>query len=168
MKTPLCPKGGDDRVYTPPRLAEAIVRHFRPSGHIHEPCSGKDAFVDALNKWRRPSSFVTSSELDKGRDFFQFSVSQDWIVTNPPWSQLRAFLQHSMMLADNIVFLCPTNALLLKARYRDMQQAKFGIVEILTVPTPPLPWPQSGFLLGAHWLRRGWTGATSWSSLGKI
>ena len=34
----------------------------------------------------------------------------------------------------------------------------FGMAEMLIVPTPPPPWPQSGFLLTATHLRRGWTG----------
>ena len=28
MTRPLAPKGGNDRVYTPPELARQIVRHF--------------------------------------------------------------------------------------------------------------------------------------------
>ena len=34
------------------------------------------------------------------------------------------------------------------------------MVEMCFVPTPPAPWPQSGFLLAAVWLRRGWNGST--------
>jgi hypothetical protein len=29
----------------------------------------------------------------------------DWIITNPPWSQMRRFLQQAMSVADHVVFL---------------------------------------------------------------
>ena len=34
MSQPLAPKGGNDRVYTPPELARQIVAHFNPSGML--------------------------------------------------------------------------------------------------------------------------------------
>lgn len=103
---------------------------------------------------------VEFCELDEGRDFMKWQGKCDWIVTNPPWSKFRDFLNHSMEIADNIVFLCLTNAWYMKARQRDIEEAGFGLVEILHLDTPPAPWPQAGFQLGAGWLRRGWKGST--------
>lgn len=36
-----------------------------------------------------------------------------------------------------------------------MADENFGIKEILFVPTPPKPWPQAGFALGAVHIQRG-------------
>lgn len=159
---PLSPKKNDpkaDKVMTPPALAKAIVGHFRPCGRRLEPCSGSGSFAKAM-----PG--CDHLELDDGWDFFDWHYRVDWIVTNPPWSQLRAFLKHSMTLADNIVFLCTINHVVaLKARWDDMDKAGFGVCEILLLDTPPKPWPQSGFQLGACWIRRGWTSGTTWSRL---
>ena len=61
----LVPKGGNDRIYTPDRLAMDIVRHFMPSGKILEPCAGDGAFLRALPldaDWY---------EIDLGRDFLE-------------------------------------------------------------------------------------------------
>ena len=149
---PLAPKGGDDRVYTPDKLAKLIVDHFMPTGRILEPCKGKGAFLRVLGgdcEW---------CEIDEERDFFSYQGKVDWIVTNPPWSLLRPFLAHSMRVSENIVFLCLVNAFFMKARQRDIREAGFGIVEVLEVPTPPSPWPQTGFALAATWLRKNWTG----------
>jgi len=155
-KRPLVPKGGNDRVYTPDALASEIVAHFRPSGSVLEPCKGNGAFVRAIPncQW---------CELDEGIDFLSHNARHDWIVTNPPWSQFRAFLCHSMALADNIVFLSLVNAFFMRARVQDMRMAGFGIVEIRMIPTPPKPWPQTGFQLGATYIRRGYTGPTAFS-----
>ena len=124
---------------------------FRPSGRILEPCRGQGAFTDIMLgcDW---------CEIDEGRDFLSTEGQWDWIVTNPPWSQFRDFLRHGMEVADNIVFLCLINAWFMRARQRDIESAGFGLVEILHLPVPPPPWPQTGFSLGAGWLRRGWNG----------
>ena len=159
-KRALAPKGGNERVYTPPALAAQIVAHFRPSGRALEPCSGRGAFVNEL---RIQCGFmsVARCEIDEGIDFFEFTDAVDWIVTNPPWGpKFRSFLLHSMELADNIVFLANMNVWDTKRRRREIAEAGFGVVEILTVDTPPPPWPQQGFQLAATWLKRGWTGST--------
>jgi hypothetical protein len=45
----------------------------------------------------------------------------DLIITNPPFSQLRAFLKHSYEIANNVVFLAFTADVLgMKARLQDM------------------------------------------------
>ena len=165
MSQPLAPKGGNDRVYTPPELARGIVKHFEPLGAVMEPCAGpfgKQAFVGAMS-WLDPDW----CEIDEGSDFLTTEITQryDWIITNPPWSQLRAFLKRSMEVSDNVVFLCLVNAFFMKARMRDMAEAGFGMKEILFVPTPDKPWPQTGFALGAVHIKRGYDGPVTFSHL---
>jgi hypothetical protein len=164
MSRPLAPKGGDDRVYTPPELAVAIVDHFKPSGKMLEPCAGKHAFSNAMFKWSECP--VDCCEIDVGTDFLKADLGKyQWIITNCPWSQTRQFLKRSMELSDNVVFLCLVNAFFMKARQRDMQEAGFGMKEILFVPTPPKPWPQTGFSLGAVHIQREWTGDCKMTNL---
>jgi hypothetical protein len=164
MSRALAPKGGNDRVYTPPSLAQQIVTHFNPDGVMLEPCAGKLAFVDAM--FKQPGyTAVCYCEIDKGSDFFKWTQPVDWIITNPPWSQFRQFLKHSMELADNIVFLALLNAWFMRARMKDVQDAGFGYVEALLLDTPPKPWPQTGFQLAAVHIKRGYTGDMKFSRL---
>lgn len=153
---PLAPRGGNDKVWTPDDLAQQVVAHFRPTGSMLEPCRGAGAFVRAMPgcAW---------CEIDQGKDFFDAVGKYDWIVTNPPWSKFRPFLIRSMAMADNIVFLSLVNAFFMRARVDDMRRNSFGIVEILMLPTPPKPWPQTGFQLGATHIRRGHTGPAIFS-----
>jgi len=102
-------------------------------------------------------------EIDAGSDFFNWQEPVDWIVTNPPWSQFRAFLRHSMEVADNVVFLALLNAWFMRARVADMRAAGFGLVESLMLDTPPKPWPQTGFQLAAVHARRGHDGPLKFS-----
>ncbi len=158
MSQPLAPKGGNDRIYTPPRLAKDIVQHFKVYGKCMEPCAGRGAFVNAMEESN--ATYVFACEIDDGSDFLQWShdCRMDFVVTNCPWSQFRPFLKKSMEVADNVVFLCLVNAFFMKARQQDMKTAGFGMKEILFVDTPPKPWPQTGFSLGAVHIQRGYTG----------
>jgi hypothetical protein len=158
MSQPLAPRGGNDRIYTPPELAERIVKHFHPRGMLLEPCAGKHAFTNAM--WPYSRFPVDCCEIDVGSDFLSdnFSGNYDWIITNPPWSKFRDFLKKSMEVSENIVFLSLLNAWFMKARVRDMREAGFGMVEILMLDTPPKPWPQTGFQLSAVHIKRDYRG----------
>jgi hypothetical protein len=92
-------KISNDEIYTPEWVADDMIRHFKPMGRILEPCKGGGVFTDRLNcDW---------CEIKENRDFFDWKESVDWIITNPPFSNIRKFLLHSFELSDNIVFLVP-------------------------------------------------------------
>lgn len=163
-KQPLAPRGGNDKVYTPPDVAKTIVSHFSPFGRCMEPCAGKGAFVDALHAWRQVGE-VDVCEMDQGIDFLALPDGRryDWIVTNPPWSQFRPFLAKSMAVAENVVFLALLNAWFMRARVADMRAAGFGMVDVLMLPTPPKPWPQTGFQLAAVHVKHGFAGPVTFN-----
>lgn len=140
----------DDVVMTPRPLAKALVDLIAPTGVILEPCCGDGAFLDVLPpgaQW---------CEIKRGRDFFHHSAKVDWIITNPPWRQIRTFLAHSFCVADNIAFLMTVNHAWTRARLRDARNAGFAISDIVTFDTPK-SFPQSGFQLGMIVYRRGWS-----------
>lgn len=142
---------GNDVVMTPEYLAQALVKHFNPSGKILEPCSGTGNFLKYLPKdslW---------CEISKGKDFFTFNEKVDWIFTNPPWSKMRLFLNHSMTLADDICFLITLNHLCTSARIRDIKNAGFGIKEFALIDLPK-EFPHVGFQLAMVHIKRGYTG----------
>lgn len=150
-----------DVVFTPRDLAERIVDAFAEemSGSVLEPARGDGAFYDAL------PSHVTPHwcEITEGRDFFDWTTPVDWIVTNPPWSRFRDFLEHSLRVADNVLFLAPINHFGTKRRVSLVSEAGFGLRRVVFVPSPAA-WPASGFQLAAVWLQREWNGATQFKS----
>lgn len=163
----------NDDIQTPLALARRLVAHFQPSGRILEPCRGKGNFLKALREHQRLSakmcglikSEVFWSEIKRGRDFFEWDQPVEWIITNPPWSQIRDFMCHAMEMADHVVFLFTINHLWTKARLRDIKEAGFGLREVLLVYMPDT-FPPSGFQLGAVHLQRGWRGKITLSELG--
>ena len=141
----------DDVVQTPPEMAALLVQHFRPRGSILEPCRGEGNIYRELR--RRRCGRIEWCEIEEDRNFFHWQKRANWIFTNPPWSQIRPFLQHSFSLAGDVMFLMTVNHAWTKARLKATQRAGFGIREILLVDTPAT-FPDSGFQLGAvHWSR---------------
>jgi transcriptional regulator with XRE-family HTH domain len=156
---------GQDIVLTPQLLARRIVDAFADAmaGEVLDPCRGEGAFFDAFP----PHLTAHWCELSEGRDFFGWTRRVDWVMTNPPFSKLRAFLNHAMAIGDNVVFLAALSHFGTRARIRDIRAAGFGLRRVLLVPTPR-DWPSSGFQLAAVHLQRGWTRGCAFGQLRDI
>jgi hypothetical protein len=139
----------NDVFYTPEPYCSLIVNHFKPKGKVLEPCCGSGNFLKYL-----PAN-TDWCEITKGRDFFDYNKKVDWIITNPPFSLFRKFLQHSMELSTSIVFFAVLNHFWLKARLRDITENGFGIKDIMLTDTP-FTFPQSGFQVGCVKLEKGY------------
>lgn len=87
--------------FTNVQLAHDIVQHFRPRGICMEPFRGEDAFY----RWLPEGS--PWCEITNGRDFFDANDKVDWIITNPPFSNLTEIFKHAFYLSENCVFLIP-------------------------------------------------------------
>jgi hypothetical protein len=85
---------------TPDWIAEDMVRFFKPSGMVLDPCKGEGAFL-------RHMPGAEWCEIKEGRDFFLWTKSVDWIVSNPPYSTFTSFHDHAMKIANEIVWLIP-------------------------------------------------------------
>jgi len=144
-----------DIVYTPSELALEIINHYNPQGLILDPCRGDGAFSNHI-----PNCLWC--ELSQGRDFLNWSDKVDWIISNPPWSKMRKFLEHGMLVSDNIVYLTSINHYTTKRRIKDMRSAGFSIKEFYCIATPK-SFPQSGFQLAAVHTKRNYTGTITMS-----
>lgn len=142
----------NDLVYTPENIAISIINHFSPKGKILDPCKGSGVFYDNYPK----ECEKDWCEISEGRDFFDYDEKVNWIVTNPPWSMMREFLEKGYDVADNIVYLSTITHFCTKNRLKTMREKDFGIKEILLINTPPKPWPQSGFQVAAVHLQKGY------------
>lgn len=155
---PLAPKGGNDSVYTPSETVSHIMRYFYNGGTLLEPCAGNGAFLNCPHViYDDYCEINPNCSYYNGKDFLTHPIGHfDWIITNPPWSKFRPFLNKSMEVADNVVFLSLFNAWFMKARVRDIINAGFGFKSALMLPTPSKPWPQTGFQLAAVHIQKSY------------
>lgn len=143
-----------DIVYTPDDIARDIVRHFQPSGRCLDPCKGNGAFLQFLpsdSEW---------CELNEGVDFFDYNKKVDWIISNPPFSILDKWLEHSYAIAANIVYLIPLPKLFNSARRMQMICDNGGIKEILFVTVGRRLGFTFGYACGAVHFQTGYDGLT--------
>jgi hypothetical protein len=146
-----------DVVYTPPELARDMVAYFQPSGLHLDPCMGDGAFYNLFpegSEW---------CEIERGRDFFAWTKPVDWIVSNPPFSNLLAWVRYSFKISKDIVYLMPSHRVFASAEFLDDLFEWGGIVHIRRYGTGTQWGFPFGHALSAVHYRAGYAGSTSWS-----
>lgn len=144
-----------DVVYTPDDVARDVVKFFKPTGKILEPCAGDGAFL----KWLPPDT--EWCEIEKGRDFFAEHRHFDWIVGNPPYSVFFEWLRHSFELADDIVYLMfPYSLFNSTTRLRPIME--WGGIKTLYIlgSSKETGMANFGYLVAAVHFQRGYRGGT--------
>jgi hypothetical protein len=145
-----------DIVLTPDGIAADIVWYFKPSGRILDPCKGNGAFL----RYMPGADWCESRE---GRNFFSWIEPVDWIVSNPPYSIFSEWLEHSLMIAKNIVYLIPL-AKVFNSEPRLKSIMKIGgIVETRHYGSGTSCGFPFGFPCGAVYIRIGYKGPMTWS-----
>lgn len=157
----------NDIVMTPPDICKAIVEHFRPTGIVMDPCAGTGNFIHAFKNYgcnidvdvnnilacEINTDLVQNNYSIIYNNFFDYNGYVDWIITNPPWSGIKLFLEHAMEVADNVVLLFTINHLWTKARMR-MVYARGFIIREICVFNAPKELNASGFTVGCVHLTR--------------
>lgn len=146
-----------DIVYTPPKLAKNIISFFHPSGIILDPCMGDGAFYNLLPAGRE------WCEIEKGRDFYAWTKPVNWIIGNPPYSNLLAWLRHSFTLAEHVVYLVPMHRVFASAEFLDDMMDWGRIAHIRLYRTGTYWGFPFGHALAAVHYRRDFALHTTWS-----
>ena len=137
--------------FTPKHIAKDCIEYFKPTGRILDPCRGEGVFFDNLPKG------TEWCELTMGRDFMEWEEPVDWIMSNPPYSCFRAWLRHSMKIADNIVYFLPVFKVTNSCQVWDDSRKFGGIKSLRIYIRAGIPWQRGRPFCAAHW-QRGWDG----------
>lgn len=145
----------NDKISTPGNIAKHIIGLFPLSGKVLDPFKGTGAFYDNL-----PETVSKDwCEIDDGRDFFDYTDSVDWIISNPPYSIFDEVLEHSFAISNNIVYLVPLSKLFTSMRrirdifnYGDIRE-----IHIISASRCGFPF---GFPACAVWFQKGYSGLT--------
>lgn len=140
-------------------VARQVIDYFQPQGRVLEPFKGDGAFYEALppgTQW---------CELSEGRDFFDWQEPVDWIVTNPPFSNLTEVMAHAFRLAENTVFLVPLSKVYSSSPRLDLVRRYAGMrTQLMFGPGRKIGF-NIGFPFAAIHFQRGYTGpvASVWA-----
>lgn len=148
-----------DVVFTPDWVASDMVEWFKPTGKILEPCRGDDAiykYLPADSDW---------CEINMGRDFFQWSIKADWIITNPPFEKKRFvdWYEHALFIAPDVVYLLPVHLFFRAGSRIENARVKGWLKHVRFYGNGgELGFPMGNPIAAMHFVR-GYHGDTSWS-----
>ena len=147
-------KSYSDVHYTDRKVAQSIIEHYQPSGTLLEPFKGDGAFYDYL-----PSG-THWCEIEKGRCFFDYKSDVDWIVTNPPFSNLTDVMRHCFKISNNTVLLVPLSKVYSSVPRMELVRAVAGIKEQFILGAGRAIGFDIGFPFAAIHFVRGYSGTT--------
>lgn len=137
---------------TPSPVARHIVSHYKPTGRILEPCKGDGAFMQYL-----PQN-TAWYEITEGRDFFAHAGAYDWIITNPPYSNLTDWMRHAFSMADNVVFFLPLSKIFSSAPRLALIEEYGAMKNIIHFGPGRCVGLNLGFPMGSVHFKRGYSG----------
>jgi len=138
---------------TPAPIAERLVRYFKPSGLVLEPCRGTGHIHDALLAAGCETEWC---EVTQGRDFFDYAGPRpDLILTNPPYSIFPAFLARCLAVCDDVIVVIPPAKLYASLNIMAQIRRFGGIAEICLIGGGGKLGFPFGFPVAACRIRRG-------------
>ena len=86
-------------------MVDCLVSRLWRTGDIWEPCAGAGRLVRAFEKKGRR---VISGDIFMGQDFFDFtSAPCQTLITNPPFSRMREFIDHAFEIGvERMALVC--------------------------------------------------------------
>jgi len=87
----------NDELYTPMSLSKQFIDNMdiAEEENCLDPFYGTGSFFNNFND-NNENNFC---EINLGKDFFNYKINHDWIISNPPFSQLSKILEHTCNLA---------------------------------------------------------------------
>lgn len=100
----------NDEFYTPTGLAKKLIEQCKVNNDssILDPFYGLGAFfknypINEKNDWY---------EINLGKDFFKKDIEFDWIISNPPFSNLTKTIEHTLKVCKiGFAYIIPTYSL---------------------------------------------------------
>lgn len=138
-----CKTDTNDLFYTPPQLARQLINimieqnYFEKSDSILDPCSGKGAFINGFAHCL-PENYaqLLECEIQKGSDFYEFTGYVDWVISNPPFSDLTRWLNKTLLLNPRgFAYIMPTYSLT-EQRLRKIESFGYTVDSTILIRNP--------------------------------
>lgn len=97
--------GKNDECYTPSYAVNPILKYIPKNWVVWCPCDTEDSEFVKLIKTN--GNKVISSHIFEGKDFFTYSPTEHWdcIITNPPFTNKRAYFERALELGKPFAIL---------------------------------------------------------------
>lgn len=133
-------KGADDRqegdlYYTPNALARQLISiiPLKKGQTVLDPAKGYGAFFNNYPEGVKASW----CEISEGLCFYKNKESYDWLVTNPPFSNLKKWLIKSCKISRvGFAYVIPSHGLT-ENRIRACAEFGFNITNLIYFKNPP-------------------------------
>ena len=116
----------NDVFYTPKPVALEMIEmcNITPDMSVLDPCRGAGVFYNNL-----PECKKDWCEITEGKDFFEYKVHVDLVISNPPFSIWNKWLDHTCEITDKFCYLMGAMNLT-DSRVRELNAKGFGITAI--------------------------------------
>ena len=124
----------NDELYTPSSLSLKLISEIEinEGESCYDPFYGTGSFYN--NFPPNPKNALT--EINLGSDFFKYNEKHDWLISNPPFSQLTKILEHSMKLSKvGFAYIMPAYSLT-HSRLKLINQFDFHIEKMVFFKNP--------------------------------
>ena len=128
-KTPnkLLHNGGNDIYFTPLDVVKFMINlcNIQPGQKVLDCSAGDMRFFNnypnyCIKDW---------CEITEGKNFFQYNQKVDWIISNPPYSILTDWIEHTVKICDAFCFILNFHNLTDK-RLRFLQEQNFYVTKM--------------------------------------
>ena len=133
----------NDKIYTPDLVVDLMLEFcdYKEGQNVLECCKGKGAIY---NKLKEPKSYC---EIDEDIDFFLEKGFYDICISNPPYSILDKWLQHTYKVCNKFCYIIGHYSLTPK-RIETMNNNNFYITKMLLTKIPS--WFQRSYIIVAE------------------
>jgi len=100
----------NDELYTPVLLSKKLIKHIsiEEEHSCYDPFYGTGSFFNNFNN-NKSNSY---SEINLGKDFFKYNKKHDWVISNPPFSQLTKVFEHTFLISKvGFAYILPSYSL---------------------------------------------------------
>lgn len=117
-----------DRFYTPESLVRLHLSTLQTNEPIlvYEPFRGSGNYYNLFREYF-PNAMFDWSEIDEGRDFFNYLGTPDIIVSNPPFSILKKVIEMLIQLKPKIISLVLNMYAVTPCRIRQFNDAGYYV-----------------------------------------
>ncbi len=106
---------------TPFTVIERLLDNIDWDGPYWEPCKGDGRLVESILKRGRS---VIAGDIQTGQNFFEIERAEvTTLVTNPPFKQIRPFIDHAFAIGvERMALVCPERLWACQAGFKQMQR----------------------------------------------